>query len=195
MVKNNKAVKSNAFGKKAAMELSVGTIVVIVLAMSMLILGLVLIKTIFSGAKYNIDTINDKVTDEINKLFVEDKKIVVYLANQKADIKQGNDWGVAFGVKNLKTGTPEASTFKYDVTLSSAEEVKRNCGVSETEAMSWIKAGKQGSIPIAPGDSKVWLIRFQIPETAPLCIVRYNINVEADNTFYTADSFDINIEG
>ena len=61
--------------------------------------------------------------------------------------------------------------------------------------MSWIKAGKQGSIPIAPGDSKVWLIRFQIPETAPLCIVRYNINVEADNTFYTADSFDINIEG
>ena len=50
--------------KKAAMELSIGTIVIIVLAMSMLILGLVLIKTIFSGAKYNIDTMNDKVRND-----------------------------------------------------------------------------------------------------------------------------------
>ena len=45
--------------KKGAMELSIGTIVIIVLAMSMLILGLVLIKTIFVGAKYNVDTIED----------------------------------------------------------------------------------------------------------------------------------------
>ena len=43
--------------KRGAMELSIGTIVIIVLAMSMLILGLVLIRTIFTGAKYNIDTI------------------------------------------------------------------------------------------------------------------------------------------
>ena len=44
-------------GKKGAMELSMGTIVILVLAMSMLILGLVLIRTIFMGAKYNVQTI------------------------------------------------------------------------------------------------------------------------------------------
>ena len=37
--------------KKGAIELSMTTIVILVLAMSMLILGLVLIKAIFTGAK------------------------------------------------------------------------------------------------------------------------------------------------
>jgi hypothetical protein len=57
----------NKRGKRGALELSIGTVVIIVLAMSMLILGLVLVKNIFSGAKYNIDQLNDKVTDEINQ--------------------------------------------------------------------------------------------------------------------------------
>ena len=190
-----KGVDNKVFNKKAAMELSIGTIVIIVLAMSMLILGLVLIRTIFTGAKYNVDTMNDKVRDEINKLFVENKKIVVYLANQKADIKQGADWGVAFGIKNLITGTPEASKFTYDVEVSNPGEVKDNCGINENEALSWIKAGKSGGIQIAPGETYISIIRFQIPEASPLCIVRYNINVNADGGFYYADSFDVNIEG
>ncbi|MEK6953289.1 MAG: hypothetical protein AABX29_09845, partial [Nanoarchaeota archaeon] len=46
--------------KKAALELSIGTIVILVLAMSMLILGLILIRTIFTGAKYNVETMNKK---------------------------------------------------------------------------------------------------------------------------------------
>jgi len=181
--------------KKGAMELSIGTIVIIVLAMSMLILGLVLIRTIFTGAKYNVDQMNDKVRDEINKLFVENKKIVIYLANQKADVKQGKDWGIAFGIKNLKTGTAEASKFDYDVVINNVDEVRANCGINEAEAESWIKAGKSGSIQISPGETYTTIIRFQIPEAAPLCIVRYNINVKADSDFYVADSFDINIEG
>ena len=181
--------------KKGAMELSIGTIVIIVLAMSMLILGLVLIRTIFTGAKYNVDTMNDKVRDEINKLFVEDKKIVIYLANQLAEMEQGKDWGIAFAVKSFLPGS-DPSRFEYEVTVANPSEVSSNCGVNENEALSWIKAGRiEEGINIAPGGVKTWIIRFQMPETAPLCIVRYNINVEADGEFYDADSFDINIKG
>tara|TARA_Y100000310_G_scaffold100335_1_gene98196 strand:- start:1059 stop:1610 length:552 start_codon:yes stop_codon:yes gene_type:complete len=181
--------------KKGAMELSIGTIVIIVLAMSMLILGLVLIRTIFTGAKYNVDTMNDKVRDEINKLFVEDKKIVVYLANQKADIKQGTDMGVAFAVKNLKTGTTESSRFDYTVTVANPDEVRQKCRVNENDALSWISTGASSQINIAPGDFKGWIIRFEIPETSPLCTLRYNINVKADAEFYDAESFDVKIKG
>ena len=56
-------------GKKGAIELSIGTIVIVVLAMSMLILGLVLVRTIFAGATYNVQQMNDKVKDQINQLF------------------------------------------------------------------------------------------------------------------------------
>ena len=66
-------------GKTGALELSIGTIVIIVLAMSMLILGMVLVRNIFSGSSENILQMNDKVKDQINRLFVEDKKPVIYL--------------------------------------------------------------------------------------------------------------------
>jgi len=175
--------------KKGAMELSMGTIVILVLAMSMLILGLVLIKTIFTGAKQNVSTINDKVKDEIGKLFVEDKKIVVYLADNKAEIPQGEDWGVAFGVKNILRNTQEAPKIKYEVSMDES-----SCKIKEKEAMSYIVLGKEGDITMAPGDQKVWLIRFEIPEGTPLCKVRYNIEVSADGDFYTSESFDVSVE-
>ena len=49
------------------MQMSVGTIVTIVLLMTVLILGLVLVRTIFGGAVENIDNIDQAVKNEINK--------------------------------------------------------------------------------------------------------------------------------
>src|SRR3989344_329084 len=91
--------------RRGALELSIGTIVIIVLAMSMLILGLVLVRTIFTGAKYNVDQLNKNVEAEINKLFNEQgNKIVFYLPNRQADIKKGTSFGVAFGIRNTVQG-------------------------------------------------------------------------------------------
>lgn len=176
--------------KKGAIELSMGTIVVLVLAMSMLILGLVLIRTIFTGAKYNVDQINQKVESEINKLFSEDKKIVVYLANNMADIKPGAVFQVAFGVKNLIRGGTEATKFTYEVSL---DEGGNKCKIKEKEAMSWISVGSSGSFTLAYDDQAYQIIRFEIPAGAPGCIIRYNIDVKGNGQFYTSASFDVNI--
>ena len=80
------------------------------------------------------------------------------------------------------------------MTVANENEVKQNCGIKGTEPLNWIKAGSEGEIKIAPGDIKDWYIRFEIPETAPLCIVRFNINVDADGEYYYADSFDVKIK-
>ncbi len=177
--------------KKAAIELSMGTIVVLVLAMSMLILGLVLVKTIFSGAKYNVEQMNDKVQDEINKLFVEEKRIVVYLARNQVDIEQGKDWNVQFAVKNLIKQTDEAPKFTYDISM-----VEASCkSLKEKEAMSWIRLGKTGSSGIAPGQIYYWRVNFEIPEGAPLCKVRYNIQVKENGQLYASEAFDVSVKG
>ena len=55
--------------KQAAMEMSVGTIVTIVLLMTVLVLGLVLVRTIFTGAIKNIDNVDKAVENQISKLF------------------------------------------------------------------------------------------------------------------------------
>jgi hypothetical protein len=178
--------------KKGAIELSIGTIVIIVLAMSMLILGLVLVKNIFSGSSENILQMNDKVKDQINKLFVDDKKTVIYLSNQIAQIRKNEEWGIAFGIKNLVRGTPEPGSFSYEVKVSDPD-VEIKCGVSESYINGWIVVGRADSMVIPPGESYFGISRIFIPENAPLCIVRFHLDVKIDEDIYATDFFDIEI--
>ena len=55
--------------KRGALELSIGTIVIIVLAMTMLILGMVLVRSIMCGAVGLTGEINKNVKGEIDRLF------------------------------------------------------------------------------------------------------------------------------
>jgi len=183
--------------KKAALELSIGTIVIVVLAMTMLILGLVLIRTIFTGTKYNVDIMNNKVINEINKLFVEDKKTVIYLAGNEAKVKQGKTWGIAFGIKNLKQGVSSSNKFDYEVIVSDPD-LRKKCGITEKTAESWITTGRADSIDIASGDVYHGIIRFNIPVGAPLCTIRFHLEVKSTGDLgvqdYATDFFDITIE-
>jgi len=179
-------------GNKGAIELSIGTIVIIVLAMSMLILGMVLVRNIFGGSSENILQMNNKVKDQINKLFVEDKRTVVYLPNQIAKISQNEDWGVAFGIKNLEKGTAEIGRFNYEVTVSDPD-VRQKCGIGERDIEGWIKTGRADQMNLAPGQNYYGIIRFLIPENAPLCTVRFHIDVNSDGQAYATNFFDVEI--
>ena len=180
--------------KNAAIEMSIGTIVTIVLAMSMLILGMVLVKNIFSGSSSNVLQMNDQVKGQINKLFTEDKRTVVNLPNQIAKIKQNEEWGVSFGVQNLARGTADSGIFAYEIVVAAPEEVTRMCGISDKEVMSWVGAGRVGKdIPIAPGETYLSIVRFIIPDTAPLCIVRFNLKVTKEGKAYATDFFDVEV--
>ena len=178
--------------KRGAIELSIGTIVIIVLAMSMLILGMVLIKNIFTGSSQNVLQMNDQVKDQINQLFTEDKRTVIYLSNQIAKIEQNEDWGIAFGISNLNKGTAEAGRFRYDVTVSDPD-VRQKCGIDERSIESWITTGRSDDITISPGEDYYGIVRFMIPESSPLCTVRFHIDVTMDNVPYATDFFDVEV--
>lgn len=175
--------------QRGAMEMSVGTIVIIVLAMTMLILGLVLVKSIFTGATYNVKVMDEKVRGEINKLFVENKRMVVYLSDNKLDVKQGGDWGVAWGVKNY--GTP--TTVSYTIIPT---EIQTGCQLTTAQAADWITLGKaESGIAFAAGELVTRPARINIPENAPLCLVRYKIETKTgDGQIYAQEFFDLNVE-
>jgi hypothetical protein len=180
--------------KRGAMELSVGTIVVLVLAMTMLIMGIVLVRSIFKGATYNVDVLNEKVKGEINKLFTEESALVLYLPNFLAEAKQGAQYGVAFGIKNLETGTAQPGTFSYTVTLADPAGAKAKCGIESSAIMNWIEVGQQQtSFSIAPGKSDYKLVRFRIPTNSPLCLVRFQIEVMQGTVSYATSFFDLQI--
>ncbi len=160
--------------KKAAVELSIGTIVIIVLAMSMLILGLVLIRGIFRGATDNVEEINDKVKEEIKNLFVnDDERAVLKLTDSTAKVKQGSEFGVAFGIRNTERGAVGSQLFRYDTILDDPN-INANCGVPKETAEQWIKFGS-GSLSVRPGDVDAERIKVVLPEDTPLCETKYRI--------------------
>ncbi len=185
--------------KKAAVELSIGTIVIIVLAMSMLILGLVLIKGIFTGATDNVDEINEKVKEEIKNLFVDDsERAILKLTESTAKVEQGSEFGVAFGVRNTEKGSVGSQTFRYDTLLDDIN-IRENCGVTKEVAEKWIKFGS-GSLSVRPGDIGAERIKVSISEDAPLCETKYRIVIyrtdkgESQNSPYEDLSVFVKIE-
>lgn len=181
--------------KKGAIELSINTIVVIVLALSMLILGFVLIQNIFDGAKYNIQQINDKSKDEINKLFVDDTiKAVVYLDNNGAEIKQGKPFGIAWALQT----NGKSQTFNWEVEVKD-DRVMDKCGVSAEEAELWVSTGGSGDVGLASGDKHHDVINFNIPENSvsdiSSCLIRYRIVItQEDGSPYKTVSFDVDVK-
>ncbi|MFH1326690.1 MAG: hypothetical protein ABIH59_01020 [archaeon] len=109
--------------KRAAMEMSVGTLVTIVLLMAVLGLGLFLVTNIFSGSTDTVDLINDKVIGEINDLFSDSGAAVVVMlgADKKAKIKRGtDDFGIAIGVE--VDGAASRDRAKYKLSFPDSPE-------------------------------------------------------------------------
>ncbi len=189
MILKNKRGKKN---KKAAMEMSVGTIVTIVILMSVLILGLILVKDIFSTGKKVVDMTDQQLTSEINKLFGENKEVVIYPSSRLLKIKQDETDGFGIGIRNLLSGGG-IKKFSYEVYVSD-QDIKRKCGVSEKEAEGWIVTGRaEKNIPIPSGSISSQKVVFKIPKGSPLCTFRLRINVDADGTPYGTDFVDLEI--
>jgi len=185
--------------KKAAMEMSVGTIVTIVLLMGVLVLGVFLIQRIFSSAKGAIDLTDQQLRNEINKLFAEESRVSIYPGTRQVEIKQEKSDGVGIGIRNLLSGITGTTLFSYEVVVSDTkEELRKNCDISVETAENWIRGRVEKDIPIASGDFTSQIILFEVPLGAPLCTIKYRANVEVNKgtgyEAYATDSFFIKIK-
>ena len=189
-------MRFNIRNKEGALELSVGTIVILVIGMTMLILVIVLVRTIFTGATESVDTINENVRAEINKLFSDStKRLVVNLPDNQIKIQKGESFGIAIGIRNTKTGTSSSETFTYRV---AASEVETGCqGLDITRATNYLSLGRAGSVTLTPGgDPETLLIKISPSDEAPLCEVSYKIEVfDASNQIYDTEFFIVEIVG
>jgi hypothetical protein len=173
--------------RKGAMEMSVGTMVTIVLLMVVLVLGIFFIQRIFNSGNTALDQINDATQNQINQLFASNSGPTVVLpASQSITIKRGDTpKGFAFEVKN-----PDnlQATFSYNVSESSMH----NCGIlTADEANSFLIAGT-GTFVAGPGaQSSQQFVRFDVPSTEPACTVVYNLQISGTGSSTFIDSKNI----
>lgn len=171
--------------KKAAMEMSVGTIVTIVLLMSVMVLGIFLVQKIFKSSTNAIDNVDAAVNNEINKLFSdEEQKLIIYPTSRDITLNKGEVKGFAFSVRNKDV---ESAEFSFDV---KANDVT-HCGSTLTkETADNYLIGGSGSFSLG-ASSKLdlaRLVKLDIPETAPSCTMIYLLEVKKGTESYaTAD--------
>mgnify|MGYP001590121274 CR=1 FL=1 len=200
----------NLLNKRGALELSIGTVVVVVIAMTMLVLGLVLVRTIFRGTTESVDSINEQVKKQINDLFSqENKKITVSLGSQHtASVRQGTDnFGIVIGFSptNPADWGTDNTGCKYDIsaqTFADTTVSEANCMATlnnnEANALKWILTGDSSvqfdEIDTGAGYS---LIKMNIPLNVPPCRQRFYITAYCGSLNSRSDSvqtfFDIEI--
>ena len=180
--------------KSGAFEMSVGTIVTIVLSVTLLVLGIFFVQQVFSSAKGVVDLTDQQLRNEINKLFSEEDRVSIYPSTRLVEIKQETTDGVGVGIKNLLTGASGSKLFSYEVAISDAD-LETKCGIDATEVTAWIVTGRaENDIPIPSGDISTQKVLFEIPTGAPLCTIRFRINVQADGESYATDFFDLKVK-
>ena len=177
--------------RSGAMEMSVGTIVTIVLLMSVLVLGIFLVQKIFGGATGAIDSINTEVENEIQKLFSDEgKPIAIYPPSRDIKIKKGDDpKGFAFSV--LNKGVNEAE-FEYEVLVNDISK----CGTLTQEEAQDFLIGGSGIFSLGPGNSLDLprLVKFDVPDTAPPCTMTYSIRITKNGGAYTGGDLFVTIK-
>jgi len=168
--------------KRGAVELSIGTIVIIVLAMSMLILGMVLVRSIMCGAIGMTGNINTKVNGEINNLFEA-------TGAEVACIGAGED-PVALVPGETNTiycsiRAPKEAEYNIKVKSITGEILK------EAEIRKWISGDEFYKRTVAPNDEEPKkFLRLNVPDNAPADNIIIRVEVYKDGNLLSSPDLD-----
>ncbi|RMD67626.1 hypothetical protein D6817_01060 [Candidatus Pacearchaeota archaeon] len=185
--------------KKGALELSIGTIVIVVLAMSMLILGLVLVRKIFSTSTGWVTDINGKVKGELAKLFNQRQAKVAIVGvsgpDNTVEIEAGGEAGIAIGART-ENGEQIDKRDSMKLTLSLGNSGRgTNCGDSVFNYITNAEKEAPRGLDRSEGDKAYWIIHFQVPEGTVACTQQISVKIEntINNKVYF-DSFNVKIK-
>lgn len=177
--------------RKGALELSIGTIVVIVIGMSMLILGLVLVRTIFSGSTKSVNDLNEQVQSEIIDLFDDDSgNLVVQLGSvDTAKVKPGDRFNVAIGAQHPSGDAVTRDTLLYRVELAddSDENCVRKLGRQRTEGLFVTRVNTWNEFGKYSGSNAFALIEVDVPKGTERCTQKINVDMRLKDSATPSD--------
>jgi len=166
--------------KKGAMELSIGTIVIIVLAMSMLIFGIILIKNIMCTGLIMTDQISTGIKNEIKGLFGQQEFGVKCMGEGSQEIRIGDG-----GRRKIICVIRSDESKIYNLKVDSIESLK---GTSNPEVQRWI-LDKDWNGQVSPGDTEATVLVLDIPRKISTTTLKIVMTVDDGMTQETHTSF------
>jgi len=171
--------------KKGALEMSIGTIVIIVIAITMLILGIVFVRSVMCGALSLTGDLNDRVTGEINKLFGSTGGEVQCVGASGEPVRM-----IPGRLNIVYCGIKAPQTAKYSLVLTDYRGVYS----TKSDIKNWIVEDSWGPISVPPGDElPKKVLRLNIPENAPDDTITLEIAIKKEGQLISAQSLDFEI--
>ena len=159
-------------GKKAAIELSMTTIVVVVLSLTLLIMGFILVRSIMCTAIGLTGDVGDKAKKQINDFFDTS-------SNDVYCIGQGDAVKVSPGINNVYCGFNSKTGGTYQVTIKEIKPLSSTLSKT-TDYMKWISVKKE-SVTVSPEQRETQkIVTLEIPEDAQEGTIRLTLEVKKE---------------
>ncbi|MBT4805269.1 hypothetical protein HON71_03790 [Candidatus Woesearchaeota archaeon] len=180
--------------KKAALGLSVNTLVVIIMGMVLLVGGMALLYKFIGGAVEIENQLSEKTNNELERLLINQGKQVA-LPFQVADISRGE--GHVFGLGMLNIGGV-GDQFNIFVELSKALD-ESEVEFTAPEALNWLLYYKK-PMTILEGEHKKEGILVNVPKDGLLGSYVFNVKVctalpcDSSNQYGNTQKFYVNVK-
>ncbi|MBU0929844.1 MAG: hypothetical protein KJ623_02130 [Nanoarchaeota archaeon] len=164
--------------KKGAIELSMSTIIVIILGVTLLVLGLTWISSIFGS----IDELTSSQFASAQKMILEQmgNNEKFYVSGLSFDVESGKKLTINVGVQNFGN-IGETNKFKLEITAGEGGDAK------------WFTLPPEQEIAI--GDKKGLPVVLTIPKgVTPGSSFSFTIKALKDNQFYDSDSIIVTVK-
>ncbi len=169
MKKHNPRVLKN---KKGAIELSMTTIIVVIIGVTFLTLGIKLVYDYFQDIEEQRVIMNDATQKRILELFGESEDSL-NLMQTSTEIEQGKDYQLNIGIKNTLS---QKHTFVYEI------EVFDVPGTADAKAVEdWFISTAGAPIELESGEVQPEPIKIKVPKDgkiAPLGSYLIRINLD-----------------
>ena len=184
-------MKSILNRKKAAFELSMTTVVIIVIAMVMLILGLTLVRKVFETGTGFIDLADSGVRSKLNKMLGDEgRDITIGLADKTAKIVPGDDNAGSVPLVVETSGmAADPDELSYKVSLGNTG----TCTKTAVNSFFITELDKSYKFDEWEGSAAYANILIKVPNNAKLCTQQFTVDVFAGTENLGRTSFTLKV--
>ncbi len=166
--------------KKGSLELSINSIVILILAITMLGLGLTFMNKLFGGTVEKFDKITGSIDQETKRKIIDDLETNrVILSPDTIKVKRGTKQTVYLGVKN-NNGPGGQTTF----TISGGNnlDIIQTCSSIDpngcVNSQGGLKVETFNQFDLRSGETGIRDVRITVGSSVPADIYTFNINVK-----------------
>jgi len=134
--------------KRGSLNLSINAIVILILAITMLGLGLAFMRNIFGGATEEFEKVSGTVEKQMIDQMKESNK-VVDISRPKIDLKIGDTDQLFLGFKNMGTEPVDFQIADY-VPNELGDPLNSNCGEVQLKYVDSATTVAQGEVRVVP---------------------------------------------